>query len=137
VKSFLNTTMTSDRTKRERLEESRLKRAKAIAGIDPRDEYITPPPGAVMADHGQLAHNNTYDRLPRFYVDKIVVCRQCSKEEVWPAERQKWWYEVAKGNLNTQAVHCRSCREKEKARKEEARRTHFNGLKKKHGDDQT
>lgn len=62
--------MTSDKTKRERLRESKLKRSKAMAGIDARGENITPPPGAVMADHEELAHNNTYDRLPTFYVDK-------------------------------------------------------------------
>ena len=102
-----------------------------MAGIDTRDENITPPPGALMADHEELAHNNTYDRLPTFYVDKVVVCRQCGKKEVWPAERQKWWYEVAKGNINTQAVLCRSCREKERVRKDETRRVQLKGLKKK------
>ena len=59
----------------------------------------------------------TYGRLPRFYVDRLVVCRRCAREEVWPAERQKWWYEEAKGNINTQAVLCRSCRALEKQRK--------------------
>ena len=52
------------------LQESKLKRAKAMAGIDTRSENITPPPGAVMADHEQLAHTNTYDRLPTFYIDR-------------------------------------------------------------------
>jgi hypothetical protein len=107
--------MNSQRTQKERGRESALKRAKAMAGIDTRDENVIPPPGAVMADHGQLSHNNTYGRLPRFYVDKVVVCRQCAKEEVWSAQRQKWWYEVAKGNINTQAVLYRSCRGKNKA----------------------
>lgn len=123
--------MTSDKAKQERLKASRLKRAKALAGIDTCDPAIDPPPGAVMADQRELAHNNTYGLLPRFYVDKLVVCRQCGTEEVWLAERQKGWYEVAKGNINTQAVLCRSCREREKARQEEARRVHLEGLAKK------
>jgi Probable zinc-ribbon domain len=125
--------MTSKETKRGRLQESQLKRAKALAGIDTCDPNTEPPPGAVIADQGALAHNNTYGRLPRFYLDKVVVCRQCSTEEVWPAERQKWWYELAKGNINTDAVLCRSCRERERTRKKEARRVHLNGLAKKHG----
>jgi hypothetical protein len=53
-------------------------------------------------------------------------------EEVWPAERQKWWYEVAKGNINTQAVLCRACRQAEKERKAEARRVHVEGVARKH-----
>ena len=110
-----------------------LKRAKALAGIDPRYGEDNPPPGAVLADHSQLAHNNTYGLLPRFYVDKLVVCRNCGTEEVWPAERQKWWYEVAKGNINTKAVLCHACREAKKVKKSEARRVHLDGLTKKRG----
>ena len=128
--------MTSERTKKRRLQDGRLKRAKALAGGDTCDPGIDPPAGAIIADQAELAHNNT-GRLPRFYVDKVIVCRQCGTEEVWPAERQKWWYEVAKGNINTGAVLCRSCREKEKARKEEARRVHLMGLAKKHGKNET
>jgi hypothetical protein len=89
------------------------------------------PPGAVAADHSQLTHNNTYSPLPEYYVDKVVVCRQCGKEEVWPAERQKWWYEVAKGNINTEAVLCRACRQAAKEKKSEARRIHLEGVARK------
>ena len=113
------------------MKQSKLSRAKTLAGIDTTDPFATPPHGAVLADQKELSHNNTYGRLPRFYVDKVVVCRYCGTEEVWPAERQKWWYEVAKGNINTDAVLCRACRENEKHRKDEARRIHMEGLKKK------
>lgn len=113
--------MTRAEEKRRRLTEAQLARAKALAGIDPTDPGVSPPAGAVMADPAQLGHNNTYGRLPRFYVDRLVVCRNCGTEEVWPAERQKWWYEEAKGNINTQAVLCRACRAAERERKEAAR----------------
>ena len=82
--------------------------------MDTTDPNIAIPAGAIVSDFEQLSHNNTYGRLPRFYVDKIVVCRSCGKEEVWSASRQKWWYEVAKGNINSTAVLCRSCRGKSK-----------------------
>ena len=123
--------MTSRDRKQQRLNESKLRRAKQISGVNPTDENAELPPGAVAADTSQLAHNNTYSPLPRFYVDKVVVCRECGKQEVWPAERQKWWYEVAKGNINTQAVLCRACREVEKERKAEARRVHLEGVARK------
>ncbi|HWO09736.1 MAG TPA: zinc-ribbon domain containing protein, partial [Polyangiaceae bacterium] len=77
----------------------------------------------------------TYDLLPRFYVDRAIVCRQCGIEEVWPAERQKWWYEVAKANISAVAVLCRSCREVKKAKRAEARRVHLEGLAKKRAKD--
>jgi MinD superfamily P-loop ATPase len=104
------TGMTRQKAKTERLKQSRLVRAKTLAGIDTTDPDIEPPSDAVLADQQELTHNNTYGRLPRFYVDKVVVCRRCRTEEVWPAARQKWWYEVAKGNINTDAVLCRACR---------------------------
>jgi hypothetical protein len=129
--------VTSQKSKNKRLRESRLLRAKALASINTTDPSVDPPAGAVLADEAQLGHNNTYGLLPRFYVDKVVVCRQCGAEEVWPAERQKWWYEVAKGSINTTAVLCRACRDDEKRRKEEARRTHFAGRKEKQQADET
>ncbi|HBH29460.1 MAG TPA: hypothetical protein DDX99_11530 [Desulfofustis sp.] len=51
---------------------------------------------------------------------------------VWRAEKQKWWYEVAKGNINTKAVYCRSCRDAEKARRDTAQKIHLGGVEKKH-----
>ena len=123
--------MASRRRKQERLAESALKRAKALSYIDTRDDYAELPPGSVRADPAQLAHNNTYGRLPRFYLDRAITCRKCGKEEVWPAERQKWWYEVAKGHIHSNAVYCRSCRNEDKARKAEVRRVHLNGLARK------
>src|SRR5687767_8275409 len=117
--------MSSTRRKADRGRESRLKRARGNVAIDPRSENALPPPGAVMANAAELIHNNTYGRLPRFYVDRVITCRQCGTEEVWTGEDQKWWYEVAKGHMDSTAVRCRACRRKEKARKAEARRVHL------------
>jgi hypothetical protein len=129
--------MTGRKRKQQRVEERRLQHARQLASIDPTDESVSVPPGAVVADLLQLGHNNTYGPLPLFYVDKVVACRHCEKEEVWPAERQKWWYEVAKGNINTQAVLCRVCRQAEKETKAEARRVHLEGLALKHERNET
>lgn len=123
--------MSSPRRKQQRLEDSALKRAKVLSHLDTRDENVMPPPGSIAADPAQLTHNNTYGRLPRFYVDRIVKCRSCGKEEVWPADRQKWWYEVAKGSINTDAVYCRACRSRMKATQAEARKVHLNGVARK------
>ena len=105
--------MTSRATKERRLKEGRLLRATEYSTLDTTDPEIEPPPGSVLANHAELSHNNTYSPLPRFYVDQVVVCRNCGAEEVWSANRQKWWYEVAKGNINTLAVLCRKCRGKD------------------------
>jgi len=104
--------MTSSERKRTKGLESRIRKAKAIEQlhIDPRDPDVAPPPGASMADYSKLSHINTYGGLPRFYVDRVFTCRDCQSEELWTAEQQKWWYEEAKGHIDSVAVCCKACR---------------------------
>lgn len=66
-----------------------------------------------------------------YYLDLAFVCKDCGAHGIWPASRQKWWYEVAKGHPDTTAIRCKPCRAKERARKEAARRVAQAGLKKK------
>jgi hypothetical protein len=120
--------MSKKRRKHKELLPSRIKRLKTLSTIDPCDKDIKPPADSIPADHSKLAHNNTYSPLPIFYVDKLVVCRECGAKEVWTAEQQKWWYEVAKGNINSIAVKCRSCRKKDNERRAAARRIHSEGI---------
>ncbi|HZX32932.1 MAG TPA: zinc-ribbon domain containing protein [Rhodocyclaceae bacterium] len=101
------------------------------------DSLATPwqrphPLGAVPVSAYLLQPNNSYG-LPFFvergyYEDKPFRCVDCGAEGVWTAESQRWWYEVIKGDVFTTARRCASCRAKERARKAEARRTHFAGL---------
>jgi hypothetical protein len=118
----------SGRQRREEIREKRRRRACALlAASEPPPPG--PPPGAVAADPAELAHCNTYGLLPLYYVDRAFTCRDCGSEELWTAKAQKWWYEVAKGNINSFAVRCRPCRRREQARRAEARRVHLEGLK--------
>jgi hypothetical protein len=50
-----------------------------------------------------------------FYVSVHLICQDCGKEELWTAAQQKWWYEKARGHLNSTAVRCRACRQRNKA----------------------
>mgnify|MGYP003502850254 CR=1 FL=1 len=49
-----------------------------------------------------------------YYVDRAFVCRGCGQAQVWRATQQKWWYEVAKGQVYSTAVRCRLCRAKDR-----------------------
>lgn len=70
-----------------------------------------PADGIEPADRDLLArHNNTCGPLPTFYADRIFVCRDCGEEQVWTAKQQKWWYEIALGPIDSQAVRCLPCR---------------------------
>jgi len=85
----------------------------------------------VLADPNELLHNNTYGPIPTCYIDKPFTCVDCDSREVWTAKQQKWWYEIAKGNVNSTAVRCRPCRKVKQTIKDEARRVHLEGLAKK------
>lgn len=83
-----------------------------------------------MANIEELQHNPSavYTLMPLFYLDMPFVCRDCGSHELWTAKQQKWWYEIAKGSIDSVAVRCRSCRKKEQARRAEARKAHLEGI---------
>ena len=95
-------------------------------------EKNQPPSRFISVNVALLAPNNSYgapDFVRRgYYVDRPFRCVDCNKEEVWTGSQQKWWYEVAKGFAYSTAIRCGVCRRKERARPEEARRIHLEGL---------
>ncbi|GLY76094.1 zinc-ribbon domain containing protein [Actinoallomurus iriomotensis] len=53
------------------------------------------PSGAVRGDPSRQRGFCPHCRPPRyFYVDRELRCRACGTAFVWPAERQRHWYEV-------------------------------------------
>ncbi len=86
--------------------------------------------GLVRVDATQLAPNNSWG-VPEFYRDRAFVCRDCGAHEVWTARQQKWWYEIAKGPVDSVAVRCKPCRAIEKARVELARKVSLEGMARK------
>ena len=102
--------MKSNKQRRKEIKQRRLQRAKKLETIN---RTSLPPhkiEGMVVADQSALAHNNTYGLLPLFYTDQSFICRDCGSHEVWTAKQQKWWYEIAKGHIDSTAVRCRPCR---------------------------
>ncbi len=77
----------------------------------PRYQREAERPNRIVADPKQQAPNNSYGP-PLYYEDITFTCRDCGSAEVWTAEQQKWWYEVAKGAIFSRAIRCRTCREK-------------------------
>ena len=65
----------------------------------------------IIADLSQQRPNGSYDP-PVVYRDLDFTCRDCGMIETWTAKRQQWWYEVAKGAVQSRAVRCHECREK-------------------------
>lgn len=67
------------------------------------------PKDAIPADLSQQAPNNSYGP-PLYYRDYEFICVDCGIPQIWTAEQQKWWYEVAKGSIYSGAKRCRACR---------------------------
>ncbi|MDX2156326.1 MAG: zinc-ribbon domain containing protein [Hyphomicrobiaceae bacterium] len=99
----------------------------------PWEETDRIPRGALLADPAKLVHDGTYGPRPRYYVDTPFACVDCGAAEVWSALDQKWWYEEAKGKLDSRANRCRECRRKRRMRRSQERRVHVEGLVAKHG----
>ncbi len=82
---------------------------------------IVLPDGAVAADLTKQRPNNSYS--PKlFYTGEPFCCIDCGKDEIWTAERQKWFYEVAQGSIYARAVRCRTCRREHREFLEHRRR---------------
>ena len=76
------------------------------------------PEGAVLANEEALIdHVHSFD-LPLYYLDRKFICTDCGSNELWKAEQQKWWYEEAKGHIDSTAIRCRDCRNKLKDQKQ-------------------
>ena len=100
---------------KKRRRKSELEKQKFLKTLNP---YNFKPRESVNADHSKLAHNSHYCVLPLFYIDKEFKCRDCNAYSTWTAKSQKWWYEIAKGRIESYAIHCRDCRIKRKEKKE-------------------
>ncbi len=98
------------KSKKRRLEikAKRLKMAKKRLNMD---KLKALPQNAILANHEELKHNNTCG-LPEYYVDVLYTCCDCGSKEIWTAKQQKWWYEIAKGNIDSCAIRCYGCRKK-------------------------
>lgn len=108
--------MKSGKQRKAEIRKARLKKAEKSKGII--DVYSLPiPADAVKADSEALAHDSYFVRRPLFYVDRPFICKDCDSNELWTAKQQKWWYEIAKGSLESVAVRCRSCRNRIKDEK--------------------
>jgi hypothetical protein len=131
--------MKSGKQRRAELDAKRKAReAKAAAERAEADRAAAPAGGAgrgVPVNRGALAPHTSYGE-PEFvtrgsYLDLPFVCVDCGWAEVWTAAQQKWWYEVAGGDVFTTARRCRACRRRERERAAEARQAQQEGLARK------
>jgi hypothetical protein len=76
------------------------------------------PEGAVAGDPSQ---QDPRYRPRQYYIDRPFKCVDCGSEEVWKTERQKWFYEVAKGSTYAEPKRCRKCRQNHRATKGKSR----------------
>jgi hypothetical protein len=127
--------MKSGKQRRAELDARKKARVEKVAAVKRAAEKarsVRENADSVRMDHAALAPHNSYG-APEYvapggaYRDRPFECRDCGKAEVWTAGQQKWWYEVAKGPVYSEARRCRACRRRERERRDEARRVHLEG----------
>lgn len=123
--------MKSNKQRRQEIKTRRIQRAERQARrVNARP--IDCPMGIVRVTPTRLQPTNSYgvpDFVQRgYYQDRPFHCKDCGKAQVWTAAQQQWWYEEAQGDVWTTASRCWPCRQRERARKSEARRVHQAGL---------
>jgi hypothetical protein len=106
--------------------EARAIRAQALKAASARGEVLVDPSRlqAGYFDHSDFMRRGTYLAV-------AFTCKSCGKSEIWTAHQQKWWYEIAKGNVFSTAILCRPCRRRERERQAAARRIHLEGVARK------
>ena len=126
--------MKSGKQRKAEIQQQRAARALKTA-VPRRAQPALPAQGTAPCNPLKLAPYNSYgqpDFVARgYYQDEPFCCKDCGKQEVWTATRQKWWYELAQGQVFTTANRCNSCRRKERERIAEARRIQQQGMQNK------
>lgn len=89
---------------------------------------------ALKKDDVSHSENAMFFLAAGWYRDQPFHCRDCGILSVWTAEKQKWWYEVAKGSVLTAATRCASCREVSRAEKTKHKKKTEAGYEKKRRD---
>lgn len=124
--------MNSNKQRHAAIKAMRLKRKAAEPGLKDTSEPQESPIGSAPCNPENLAPSNSYgvpDFVQRgYYLDILFHCASCQAQEVWRATQQKWWYEVAKGHVESRAKRCKTCRRAERERTAEARRVHLEGM---------
>ena len=127
--------MKSNKQRREEIQERRSARKQRRAALDAAARKQQLAARGVLVNVAALAPSNSYgvpDFVQRgYYQDVPFRCASCGRDEVWTATQQKWWYEVAKGFVYSNAKHCRLCRRNKRAASAESRRVHLEGLARK------
>lgn len=123
----------SGKQRRAEMRAARQRRQTRQASREPLAACPAPwhPTGCVAVDPSRLRPNNSYGVAdfvaPGYYRDIAFRCIDCGAQGVWTAERQRWWYEVAGGDVFTTARRCAHCRAVERQRKEAARQSALAG----------
>ena len=108
---------------------SRRKKRQADRRSEPTSAGVVPVNAAALAPYNSYGTPKFVER--GYYEDVPFTCAACGARQLWTAWQQKWWYEVAKGYVDSTAKLCRACRRREQARRAEARQVHLEGLKRK------
>jgi predicted RNA-binding Zn-ribbon protein involved in translation (DUF1610 family) len=103
----------SQRKRRSVLNQQRADRIRMLLHEHKIDSEADIPTDAIPADLSNQKFGYSCSPLRIFYRDVEFTCKRCGRKEVWRAEDQQWYYEVAKGSALNEATRCHECRTQE------------------------
>ena len=121
--------MSSSKQKRQKLKLTRaerkaeLERVELLTGLKKRT--------IIAVDRSKIYSRSVLPAIPDYYRDTLFTCKDCGEQELWTAKQQQRWYEEQGGEIEAIAIRCRTCRRKEKLRRDTARKIHLEGLARK------
>jgi hypothetical protein len=65
----------------------------------------------------EVARQGAYTKV-LYYRDKPFVCKDCGRESIWKKEDQRYWFEIRRETIYSNAVRCHECRARQRAIKE-------------------
>jgi transcription elongation factor Elf1 len=83
--------------------------------IDDKKDELKMPPGALRANGSKQVSRSVMPMSRPWYVDQKFICQTCGTLKTWTATQQRWWYEVAGGEIESTAIQCRACRQKKQS----------------------
>src|SRR5437588_2632017 len=121
--------MKNGRQRREEIKAQRKQRNAKRNSPQAKPRQAARPAGNVPVNEQALAPYKSYG-APAFAVRGYYqdIALAVAKKRSGQRTQQKWWYEVAKGYVYSNAKFCWPCRKRERARREEARRVYFEGI---------
>lgn len=73
----------------------------------------------IRVDSSKIFSKSVLPKVPEYYRDELITCKDCGGQELWTAKSQQGYYEVFKGEIENKAIRCSACRKQRRHQNKE------------------